>query len=218
MDSPYPTYLIIRSGAAELFLRRWKGGAAEYRSIVFTKKDGGIARLEDLRGRIVAFEDIGSTSGYFLPKIFLQTRGLQLAEKPGLEAAVSADEVGYVFTHSTGKIVDLVLSKKAAAGAFSNEDYDRLDGKSRAALSVLAETENFPRNLVSIRSDLEPTLAYRLRKVLLSMHEDEEGRKILQKTDNTTKFDVLPGGEKAVRRRLADLFAPREKEKTEPAR
>ena len=208
MDSPYPSYLINRQGAAIVLLRRWKGGAAEYRGILFAKKDGGATRLEELRGKIIAFEDPGSTSGYFLPKIFLVTKGFKLAEKSAPEATVAPTELGYIFTYSAGKIVDLVLSKKVAAGAFSNEDYDRLDAKSKADAAILGETENFPRHFLSIRKELDPALANRLEEILLLMHQDDEGRKILQKIDNTTKFDVLPGGEDAVRRKLADVFGP----------
>jgi hypothetical protein len=38
------------------------------------------------------------------------------------------------------------------------------------------------------------------------MSEDDEGRKILQKTGETTKFDVLPEGEEGMRRRLLETF------------
>lgn len=41
------------------------------------------------------------------------------------------------------------------------------------------------------------------------MHQDDDGRKILRQTDNTTKFDLLPGGEVTVRRKLFELFRPR---------
>jgi phosphonate transport system substrate-binding protein len=50
MESPYPTYLINKQGVAVLILRRWKGGLAEYRSLILTKTDSGVSRLEDLRG------------------------------------------------------------------------------------------------------------------------------------------------------------------------
>lgn len=211
MESPYPTYLINRQGAATLLLRRWKGGMAEYRSILFTNKDSGITRLEDLRGKIVAFEDPGSTSGYFLPKLFLLKKGFRLTEKPGLEAKVSLKEIGYIFIYSAENIASLVRSKKVAAGAISNDDYDGLGKQVIADISVLGETEKLPRHLVSIRKDLRPAVTKRLKEILLSMHQDDEGRKILQQTDNTTKFDSLPGGEEMVRRRLVELFRPREK-------
>jgi hypothetical protein len=38
------------------------------------------------------------------------------------------------------------------------------------------------------------------------MHEDPEGRLILQNTSDTTHFDMLPGGEAMMRRRLLDTF------------
>jgi ABC-type phosphate/phosphonate transport system substrate-binding protein len=52
MESPYPTYLINRLGAAKLLLRDWKGGMAEYRGLIFTSKESGVAQLNDLRGKI----------------------------------------------------------------------------------------------------------------------------------------------------------------------
>lgn len=206
MESPYPTYLINRQGSARLLLRRWKGGMGEYRGILATSKESGIARLEDLRGKIIAFEDPGSTSAYLLPKVFLLRKGFRLTEKPGLEAKVSPKEIGYIFASTHKNIADLLLSKKVVAGAFSDDDYATLDEKARAEIAILAETETVPRHLVSIRRGLHPEVAKRLQESLLSMHQDDEGRKIMQKMDNTTKFDVLPGGEEVVRRKLVELF------------
>jgi phosphonate transport system substrate-binding protein len=208
MESPYPTYLINKQGAAVLRLRRWKRGVADYRSIIFAKKDSGTDRLEDFRGKMIAFEDPGSTSGYFLPKVFLLRNGFKLTEKAGLQAKVAPSEVGYIFASSARNIADLVLSKRVAGGAFSNDDYRRLDEKGRADISVLAETDAFPRHLVSTRKDLNPAVAKRLKEILLSMHEDEDGRRILQQID-TTRFDLLPGGEEMLRRKLVELFRPR---------
>lgn len=212
MESPYPTYVINNvHGSAKLLLRRWKGGMAEYRSLIFTKRNSEIKRLEDLRGKVIVFEDPESSSGYFLPKLFLSRRGFKLAEKSQLEPNVSPSEVGYIFAYSQEKLVHLVLTKQAAAGAFSNDDYGVLDDKRKSEITVLAQTERLPRHLLSIRKDLAPALADRLQEILLSMHQDDEGRRILQKADNTTKFDELPGGEGRVRRQLLETFFSVEK-------
>ena len=98
-----------------------------------------------------------------------------------------------------------------AAGAFSNDDYDTLDGSKKSDITILAETASLPRHLVSVRKDLPPTLAKELEQILLAMHEDPEGRSILQKTDRTTKFDALPGGELAINQRLLDAYYSPEK-------
>jgi phosphonate transport system substrate-binding protein len=82
MESPYPTYLINKQGAAVLLLRRWKSGIGEYRSLIFSKKDSETSRLEQLRGAMIAFEDPGSTSGYFLPKVLVLKKGLGLRKNP----------------------------------------------------------------------------------------------------------------------------------------
>jgi len=212
MESPYPTYLINNVyGAGKLLLRRWKGGMAEYHALIFTKKNSETRRLEDLRGKIIAFEDPGSTSGHFLPKFFLSRRGFKLSEKTRIEPNVSPGEVGYIFVYSRDKIVDLVLIKSVAAGAFSNDDYATLDERKKSDITILAETDRLPRHLLSIRRDLDPALVNRLEQLLLSMHQDPEGRLILQRTDGTTKFDALPGGELAMRQRLLDTFYSPEK-------
>jgi len=212
MESPYPTYLINNVyGAGKLLLRRWKGGMAEYHALIFTKKNSETRRLEDLRGKIIAFEDPGSTSGHFLPKFFLSRRGFKLSEKTRIEPNVSPGEVGYIFVYSRDKIVDLVLIKSVAAGAFSNDDYATLDERKKSDITILAETDRLPRHLLSVRRDLAPVLVNRLEKLLLSMHQDPEGRLILQRTDGTTKFDALPGGELAMRQRLLDTFYSPEK-------
>jgi phosphonate transport system substrate-binding protein len=211
MESPYPTYIINRLGAARLLLRRWKGGIAEYRSLLFTSRESGIARLEDLRGKIIAFEDPGSTSGYFLPKLFLLKKGFSLAEKAGREAKVSPAEIGYIFAGTEKNIANLVLQRKVAAGAFSNDDFAHMDDTSKASVAMLAETESMPRHLVSVRKDLPEPVMKRLKETLLSMHLDKEAQIILEKADNTTKFDSLPGGEEMVRRKLVELYRQRQR-------
>jgi phosphonate transport system substrate-binding protein len=207
MESPYPTYLVNDvQGVARLMLRRWKGGMAEYRSLIFTKKNGEINRLEDLRGKVLVFESPDSTSGHFLPRHFLTRKGFKFIDKSRFNPEALATDIGYLFAGSQENVVDWVLTKKAAAGAFSDDDYARLDEKKRSDIIILAETERLPRHLVSVRKDFSPPLADRLEKILLSMHENDQGRKILKNTDDTTKFDLLPEGDAGLRRRLAEIF------------
>jgi phosphonate transport system substrate-binding protein len=207
MESPYPTYLINNvQGMARLMARRWKGGIAEYRSLIFTAKSGEIKRLKDLQGKLLVFEDPESTSGHFLPKHFLTRKGFKFADKSRYNPDALPTDVGYIFAGSQDKVVAWVLDKKAAAGAFSNDDYARLDAGTKSAITILAETEQVPRHLLSVRKNFPPPLLDRLEKVLLAMHENPEGREILKRADDTTKFDLLPEGDAGLRRRLAEIF------------
>jgi phosphonate transport system substrate-binding protein len=207
MESPYPTYLVNDvHGVARLLLRRWKGGRAEYRSLIFTKKNGEVNRLEDLRGKVLVFEDPESTSGHFLPKSFLTRKGFKFIDKSRFDPYAAPTDIGYLFVYSQEKLVYWVLTQKAAAGAFSDDDYARLDEKKKSEITILAQTEPLPRHLLSVRKDFAPASADRLEKILLSMHEDDEGRKILKKADDTTKFDLLPEGQVGLRRKLSEIF------------
>ena len=213
LESPFPTYLINRVGTGKLLLRRWKGGMSEYRGVIFTTKASRITRLEDLRGKTIAFEDPGSTSGYFLPKLLLFERRFRVVERPNLSAKALEGEIGYIFAGSEKNVVKLVREERVAAGAISNDDYASLDETSKAGLSVLAESGSVPRHLVSVRRNLPEAVIRRLKEILLSMDQDDEGQKILRQTDGTTKFDTLPGGEEAFRRKLNDLYRLRSEKK-----
>ena len=188
LESPFPTYLINRTGTGRLLLRRWKGGMSEYRGVIFTSRASRITRLEDLPGKMIAFEDPGSTSGYFLPKLLLFEKRFRVAEKPDLSAKVLAGEIGYIFANSEKHVVKLVREEKVAAGAISNEDYASLDETSKTGLAVLVESGPVPRHLLSVRRNLPDAVIKRLKEILLSMHQDDEGQKILRQTDGDDKI------------------------------
>jgi len=207
MESVYPTYTInYVHGAGKTLLRRWKGGQAEYQSLIFTSRDGGIKQLADLRGKTMIFEDPGSSSGYLMPKLFLSRNGYKLVEKKAYDPNLAPGEIQYSFAYLRSKLIEAVLTKQVAAGALSDDDYNGLDEKRKSAIVVLAQTERLPRHLLSVRTDLAPQIVGQLTDLLVAMHDDGEGQRILKKTDQTTKFDALPGGEAALRKRLLDSF------------
>src|SRR4029434_5166415 len=136
---PYPTYVVNQvHGAGKLLVRRWKGGKAEYRSLIATNKNGGTNRIQDLRGKIIAFEDAESTSGYFLPQFFLPRNGFKVLPVSALSATVPATEVGYVFAHTQDVLVEWVLSKQVAAGALREDDYAALDAQIKVDFIIVA--------------------------------------------------------------------------------
>jgi ABC-type phosphate/phosphonate transport system substrate-binding protein len=210
MDSAYPTYIVSMRAGSRPILRRWKHGVSEYRSVIFTRRDSGIHQLTGLLGKIIVFEDPDSTSGYFLPKSLLAGKGLELRQKASLSDYVSPKEIGFVFAGGSERnIREWVLSRKAAAGAFSDDNLERTDSKSRAELFVLAESDKLPRHLVSVRKELPRGMENFLQDIMLGMHQDPEGLRILRKTDNTTKFDLLDGSPTEMQVKLLDLFFSR---------
>jgi phosphonate transport system substrate-binding protein len=206
LESAYPTFLINEQTGAKLLLRRWKSGVPEYRTLLLTQFDSGITQLRDLLGKMIALEDPGSTSGYFLPRAFLIREGFKVVQKSSLSEPVSSQEIGYVSSHGSEKnIINWVLLGRVSAGPLNSSDFDSLGKKTKRKFSVLAETEKLPHNLLSVRRDLDPALVQRLKKIVLTMHQDSAGQKALKKADKTTQFDALPAGEEMLYQKIREL-------------
>ena len=104
-DSPYPAMIVSANSGSKLLLRRWKGGQSEYYGVFLTMTDSGINTLEDLKGKIIAFDDPYSTSGYFLPLVRLAESGFQTIEIKSDNASVPPDKIGYIFTGDDANII-----------------------------------------------------------------------------------------------------------------
>ncbi len=62
--------------------------------------------------------------------------------------------------------------------------------------------------MVSARADLSPSLMVRLRHLLLSMHETEQGKAALRAFGKTARFDLIPDEDtlrQAMRHMIAQL-------------
>jgi phosphonate transport system substrate-binding protein len=183
---------VSRLAGSKFLLRRWKKGVEEYRALLFVRKDSGITRLEDLKGKVIAFERDFSSTGYFLPKLDLLQKKFKLAAKSQSAGPVSPGEIGYIFSGDEENTLLWVLRNKVAAGAIDNEGYRGQSGKSLKNLRIIHETFPMPRHIVSYRGDLAPELVAKIKEILMRMDRSEAGRKVLKEFEHTKKFDELP--------------------------
>jgi phosphonate transport system substrate-binding protein len=194
VESPFPAVAVSRLANSRFLLRRWKRGVAEYRALIFVKKDSGVNKLEDLKGRTIAFEEPLATSTYFLPKLVMVQRGLKLEQKKDHGDPVGRDEIGYIFVGDEPNAMFWVLRDKVTAGVMNNQNYLQEVRGYAESLKVIYETFPIPRQVISHRPDLNSNLVARIKEMLLKMDQSEEGRKVLQEFEKTTKFDELPDG------------------------
>jgi len=207
IDSPFPVAFVAGHGSGlKVLLRRWKRGAEAYRSVVFVRADSDIETLADLRGRMIAFGEPFSTTGYLLPKTALVAAGLQVASYQDPAASVPRDRVGYVFSNDAESTVVWVLKGKVSAGA-GNEDYfAEMAGERIGELRIVARTPSLPRNLVGARRGLDPEVEAAIVEVLLAMESDETGRAVLEAYEETVRFDRLPQGAEEALEELVGLL------------
>ncbi|MCP4363389.1 MAG: phosphate/phosphite/phosphonate ABC transporter substrate-binding protein [Chloroflexi bacterium] len=191
-DSPYPAMYVSDISGAQLALRRWKGGVAEYNSTIFSLSESGFTSLSDLEGQMVGFEEPFSTSGYFLPTAYLLNTDLNLVEKSGAEAVVAEDEVGYVFTEDNENTIRWVINGKIDAGAVSSSDFTEIPDDFRSTLTILSDIEAVPRHVMLIGPNMDPALKEAIMALLINMNGTTEGQKILEIFEETAQFDTFP--------------------------
>jgi phosphonate transport system substrate-binding protein len=186
-----------REVGAEIALRSWRHGVANYHTVMFARKDGQIASLEDLVGKKIAFEDPGSTSAFFVPSAILKRAKFQLLELSSPKEKSPAGIIGYVFARDELSITTWVHRGIVDAGAYHNQNWDDLKDAPKAMkkdLKVFYEGKPMPRMIELLRGTLEPNVKARIKEVLLRAHKDPAATDALQGYGpRTAKFDEFVG-------------------------
>ena len=191
-DSPYPAMIVSDRSGAQPILRRWKGGDASYYTVIIAMKEKGFTTLEDLNGHNIAFDDPTSTSGFVLPVVHMMEAGLTMSEKESSNETVEQNEVGYVFSEDDQNNIQWIISDKVDAAAIDHRSFLKIPEESRQEMTVLSETEEVARHVVLVRPGLDPKLVETIKTILLNMDQSPEGQEVLEKFEETAKFDNFP--------------------------
>lgn len=192
MDSPYPALEVSLRSGAEVRLRRWKKGKSSYHGVLVARSDTGIERLDQLRGRLLAFEVPSSTSAFFLPMLALEAAGLATRELASLASQVAAGEVGYVFSLDDENTIAMLMRGRVHAAALGSHEYEALRPAEKERIRVFHQSSPVPRQLVVLRKGLERALGERICALLKGMADDPEAKPALEALDRTTRFDEIP--------------------------
>jgi len=140
-------------------------GRRGYRSILITRTGSGIHRLEDGRGRVLAFTYPDSTSGCLIPMLhFLR----DLGQPPG----TFASKVVFAGTHQA--VVQGVFNHSYALGATNDLDFARAVEELHLQVQefqVLWTSPMIPGSVYAIRKDLPESFKKTLRQSLLNLKD-----------------------------------------------
>ncbi|GJM13209.1 MAG: alkylphosphonate ABC transporter [Pseudohongiella sp.] len=193
-ESPFSATQYLSEAGMEILARRWKGDAREYHSVILVHKDSNLTSLSDLRGKKIAFEDAGSSSGYYLPRADLEAAGLVLQPLANPRDQVAADRVGFTFTREEINTATLVMQNIVQAGAISNLDLlssKRMPAPYQDALRILHESQSIPRSLMLVRQGLAQERKQRLKDVLLTAHTGSGAEQILEDFQRTSRYEAV---------------------------
>lgn len=153
-------------------------GSSTAKSYIFTTRSTGIKTLADMRGKKAAFVDKYTATGFLYTLAYLRERGIRNPE------SFFSD---YYFSGSHDTTVYTVLAGRAEIGTVKGRILDKLGRKDpviRDDIYIIAKSMDLPDNTLCIRSDIPAEFKQKLTDVLLSMHKDKKGRKVLEELDS----------------------------------
>ena len=189
--SLYPTVTVDRKSKLEPVLKADQNGIGHYYSVFFTNSKSGINSLDSINGKMIAFENRYSTSGYFYPKTVLKKMGYRLNEFENPGSVVDKNEIGYSFSSDDQNTAFWVLNGHVDIGVTDNEVFEYFSENLAKELKLIHKSKKLLRFITSIRSNLPEEVKKSLINLFLEMPNDPEGKNILANFLGITKFEIL---------------------------
>lgn len=160
-----------QSGAVPLVMRNVDGTA---RSVALVSIDNTADTLDEIRGGVLAFGSRLSTTGYYIPKYFLQKHNMDIDRY--------FSEVKYSGAHDL--TAEWVRDGKVTAGMSNSGIVNNMfmDGRlKKDSVKVIWQSPPFADYVWAIQSDINQQQINQIRNAFLSMGSDKESESILMK-------------------------------------
>jgi phosphonate transport system substrate-binding protein len=161
-----------RKFGAELLVVPQVDNTVFYKSYIIVHKDSDIRTFEGLKGKTFAFTDPKSNSGKLYPVYRLAKEGH------------SPEDYfkKYIYSYSHNKSVELVAKKVVDGAAVENLIYHFIDKKGSPYVNqtrIIEKSPDFGIPPMVTTPKVSTFLKEKIKEVLVRMHEDRIGRKIL---------------------------------------
>lgn len=168
LPNPYQTVKAVEHGY-RVFAKM--GNDDDFRGIFIVRKDSDIREVADLRGKAVSYPAPTALAACMLPQYFLHGHGLD----------VMRDIDNRYVGSQESSIMNAYLGNVAAGATWPPpwRHFQKSHPREAAKLEVRWETPILPNNSFVVRDDVPADLAQQVATLLTSLHEDEEGRRVL---------------------------------------
>lgn len=177
-----PTFAYILAEekyGAEVKFMTVRNGLNKYCGQFVARQDSGIDSLAAIAGKVIAYTDAASTSGYIYPSAILQQKGIQPDK--------------YIFAGGHPQAITAVYNGTADVGCTYWSPPDR-SGKPKDAreklletypdvldkIKIVALTDSIPNDTVTFRKQLPPVVAQKLVAALSAFALSPQGQEILR--------------------------------------
>lgn len=168
LPNPYQTINSLEHGY-RIFGKM--GDDQNFRGIILVRRDSGIHKISDLKGKAVSFPAPTALAATMMPQYYLHTHGLDVNRDietryvGSQESSIMNVHLGYVAAGATWPPPWLAFSRE-------HPDIAR-------QLVVQWQTGTLPNNGLVVRDDVPSALANKVASLLFTLHKTEEGKTIL---------------------------------------
>jgi phosphonate transport system substrate-binding protein len=154
-----------------LALAEERKGGAKFRGIIIAKKDSGINKIQDLKGKKLVFVDKDSAAGYIFQVMLLSKAGMDIKK----------DVTLLPFAKKHDNVTIAVSNGTADAGGIREDDFEKMKYKvNLSELKIVAYTDYFPNWPVFAGPKLQKDTAKKIKAALLKLRENTpEAEKVL---------------------------------------
>ena len=166
-------------------------GTSTYHGYILVHKNSKIKNVSDMKGKTVAFVEKATTAGYIFPVSYFKKHGISKLDTYFKD---------YYFTGSHDAAIHAVLHGEADIACAKNTIFEMLvrdNPKLKDNLVIIARSPDVPSNGLGLRKELAYGVKAELKRALLTMHKDPEGKRVLEKFGvlqfiETTENDYAP--------------------------
>jgi phosphonate transport system substrate-binding protein len=178
MPNPYQTVRSLQHGY-RVFGKM--GDDELFRGIILVRRDSGIRKVSDLKGKKVSYPALTALAATMMPQYYLHTHGLDVNR-----------DIENLYVGSQESSILNVLRGHVAAGATwpvpwitFQQEYPEL----AAQLEVKWQTETLPNNGWVVRKDVPPELPVAVGRALVGLTDSEAGRDMVKRL-GITRFET----------------------------
>lgn len=141
-----------------------KTGQSAYKSVIIARKDSGLAKTADLKGRTFAFVDPTSTSGHLFPKAGLLQAGYDPETFFGRVIFSGSHDASILAVTNkkvdAAAVADRILASAIAKGQVKQDD-----------LEIVWSSNPIPESPMVWRKDLDPALKAKIAQALANVKD-----------------------------------------------
>lgn len=162
----------IRDLGAVPVARPEKGGVSGYRGCIIVRRDSGLKKIEELKGKRFDYVGKGTSAGYIYPRALLAGKKLDPDAFFGAATFVGKHDIA----------VMRVLNRESDGASVKDQDLEKLsrsDPRVATEIVVLQRSGLYPDGTLLFRKGTAAATVNAVEKVLLGIGKDPEGKAAL---------------------------------------